>query len=822
MIKKMIAAMSAAAIMCSCAAYSSGAYSIPDAFAAEQSPEQSETCGVMVSVVAPNYTLPDGITAKIVEVRGEERTVLEEWDPKTVSVKEIKGLEYSDDVSYKLTTEGLPEGYCLPAETDIVLKEKGYTDKIVLCGYAITDYPGFLIRYDTGKELHFNISYVLSKSSYSTITDARDTDIIKDYSIVDDNGFRYLNSLPDKSDELFSTYTEDEFIVPDGHYTAKVELADGYRFLKKYSDSARTINKQKNIPLDYFSSDLSEGISFNVEHGYPDKALDFFIESEPTEENSCSADISVVDAETGEPINGCTVELDVHFPPLFGKMRWITADDKPMKLDALYNLNETYNFRIINSPMCYESSGETSFRFEAYGEHADAVIKLKRIMTDEEAAAIEQVVLPDEDPVPTDSEHCAVTVGVFDQRTKGTVMPTTVHLVEYIDGDRANQQELASWEASEEPVKTITDIEYHEGSEYYITFNNDDLFSGNYVNEGRKILYFRKGGDTDKIAVPMYNQGNADNLDASCIYYESTTGHDVSYSIDSFNSNEDILESSGVYDDKGYRYSFTQRVFTDNIGAGNLPDGEYTLKCVPAENYRFIPNSSQCLAIRMISKKYPIDYIANNAANGENGFRFKVENGITDGPIHLMIEAKPTAETASSASISVVDAKTGETVKGITGELIGGSIDTNDLLKWNTSDTPVMTFDNLIYINKQYGITLYDVPDEYKKPYTEAFSFNGYGEHKDIVIELEPAYTMGDINDDGAVDSVDASAVLSYYAKISTDKEGGFDDRQRKAADVDRNSVIDAIDASNILAYYAYLSTVKEEPMNMETYMTSN
>ena len=124
MIKKMIAAMSAAAIMCSCAAYSSGAYSIPDAFAAEQSPEQSETCGVMVSVVAPNYTLPDGITAKIVEVRGEERTVLEEWDPKTVSVKEIKGLEYSDDVSYKLTTEGLPEGYCLPAETDIVLKEK--------------------------------------------------------------------------------------------------------------------------------------------------------------------------------------------------------------------------------------------------------------------------------------------------------------------------------------------------------------------------------------------------------------------------------------------------------------------------------------------------------------------------------------------------------------------------------------------------------------------------------------------------------------------------------------------------------------------------
>ena len=66
---------------------------------------------------------------------------------------------------------------------------------------------------------------------------------------------------------------------------------------------------------------------------------------------------------------------------------------------------------------------------------------------------------------------------------------------------------------------------------------------------------------------------------------------------------------------------------------------------------------------------------------------------------------------------------------------------------------------------------------------------------------------FGDVNGDGYIDSVDATAVLIEYAKLSTAGKGNFDDNQRKLADIDKNNLIDAVDASFILQYYAYAST---------------
>ena len=81
------------------------------------------------------------------------------------------------------------------------------------------------------------------------------------------------------------------------------------------------------------------------------------------------------------------------------------------------------------------------------------------------------------------------------------------------------------------------------------------------------------------------------------------------------------------------------------------------------------------------------------------------------------------------------------------------------------------------------------------------------------------SYTLGDVNDDGKINAVDASTVLTYYANISTNKDGGFTDAQKKAADVNNDGVINAVDASCILSYYAYSSTTKEEIISMEDYM---
>jgi hypothetical protein len=91
---------------------------------------------------------------------------------------------------------------------------------------------------------------------------------------------------------------------------------------------------------------------------------------------------------------------------------------------------------------------------------------------------------------------------------------------------------------------------------------------------------------------------------------------------------------------------------------------------------------------------------------------------------------------------------------------------------------------------------------------------------KIAVRHKENTYNLGDVNNDGKVNAVDASEVLTYYANISTNKEGGFTDTQKLAADVNNDGLINAVDASCILSYYAYLSTTKDEAkMRIEEYL---
>ncbi|WP_295077330.1 dockerin type I domain-containing protein [Ruminococcus sp.] len=67
-------------------------------------------------------------------------------------------------------------------------------------------------------------------------------------------------------------------------------------------------------------------------------------------------------------------------------------------------------------------------------------------------------------------------------------------------------------------------------------------------------------------------------------------------------------------------------------------------------------------------------------------------------------------------------------------------------------------------------------------------------------------FSTGDVNGDGFVDAVDASAVLAEYAQISAELPESFSPAQKSAADVNNDGFNDAVDASQILSYYAYLS----------------
>jgi len=66
---------------------------------------------------------------------------------------------------------------------------------------------------------------------------------------------------------------------------------------------------------------------------------------------------------------------------------------------------------------------------------------------------------------------------------------------------------------------------------------------------------------------------------------------------------------------------------------------------------------------------------------------------------------------------------------------------------------------------------------------------------------------LGDVNNDGKINAVDASTILSAYANVSTGAASGLTDEAMAAADVDGDSKINAVDASNVLGYYAYQST---------------
>lgn len=67
--------------------------------------------------------------------------------------------------------------------------------------------------------------------------------------------------------------------------------------------------------------------------------------------------------------------------------------------------------------------------------------------------------------------------------------------------------------------------------------------------------------------------------------------------------------------------------------------------------------------------------------------------------------------------------------------------------------------------------------------------------------------TLGDVNGDSLVNAVDASEVLSEYARTSTGGSPLFSDAQKLCGDVDKSGALNAVDASHILSYYAYRST---------------
>jgi len=132
------------------------------------------------------------------------------------------------------------------------------------------------------------------------------------------------------------------------------------------------------------------------------------------------------------------------------------------------------------------------------------------------------------------------------------------------------------------------------------------------------------------------------------------------------------------------------------------------------------------------------------------------------------------------------------------------------------SDTyPVALFD--VNVKNTAAPEYYDIKFKTEQPYVSNISYRfdttkvrdirPSGENApDLKIAVSDR-ALGDVSGNGIVDGIDASAVLTDYAKRSADKDGDFNKAQSIAADVNGNLIVDGVDASIILSYYAYIST---------------
>ncbi|MDE6671599.1 MAG: Ig-like domain-containing protein [Ruminococcus sp.] len=65
---------------------------------------------------------------------------------------------------------------------------------------------------------------------------------------------------------------------------------------------------------------------------------------------------------------------------------------------------------------------------------------------------------------------------------------------------------------------------------------------------------------------------------------------------------------------------------------------------------------------------------------------------------------------------------------------------------------------------------------------------------------------LGDVDNNGLINAIDATMILTEYAFRSTNSTGVLTEAQKKVADVNGDNLIDSVDAALVLSYYAYKS----------------
>lgn len=116
--------------------------------------------------------------------------------------------------------------------------------------------------------------------------------------------------------------------------------------------------------------------------------------------------------------------------------------------------------------------------------------------------------------------------------------------------------------------------------------------------------------------------------------------------------------------------------------------------------------------------------------------------------------------------------------------------------------------------NDMFDGTIYGYKNSTAQAYAEKYN------RKFVALDELTDLKLGDINGDGLIDAVDATAVRTEYAVLSAGKDSTLTDEQKKVADVNGDSLIDAVDATFISGYYAKVSA--GENITFEEFVKNN
>lgn len=163
------------------------------------------------------------------------------------------------------------------------------------------------------------------------------------------------------------------------------------------------------------------------------------------------------------------------------------------------------------------------------------------------------------------------------------------------------------------------------------------------------------------------------------------------------------------------------------------------------------------------------DIIVESSKKNDNTLSVTVtNNGTASTPAEISIMNHMTDDVLTVVKVESIGA----------GESVSKEIDLTSFVDTATNDLKV----SVSVGNESQAVTVYDA------------------------MKNVSAYKLGDVDEDGIIDSIDASLVLYEYSLSSTGEESELTDNQKKAADVNADGFIDANDATKILAYYAAAS----------------